>query len=122
MNAEESIRTAWEKAKPYIEPATKHGDYSIDMIEEKVLSGKWMLWLGDKGAATTEIFDNDLGRCMSINYCGGDLHEMLERYPFMERMAKEIGCVKLYLMGRPGWYRVFERYGYKQEHIIGKKL
>ena len=122
MTLEQSISQAWEKARPFIEPACRYGEYSIEMIEAKVLSQKWMVWLGENCAWITELFDNDLGRCMTIPYCGGDMKELLRNYPRMEQMARELGCVKLYMMGRPGWFRVFEKQGFKQEHIIGKRL
>ncbi len=118
----QSVREAWNLARPYIDPATKYGEYSIDMIEEKVVSGQWMVWLGKKCAWVTEMFVNDLGLCMTIPYCGGDMVELLKNYPRIEQMARELGCVKLYMMGRPGWLRVFEKEGFKPEHIIGKRL
>ena len=117
-----SLQNAWEIARPYIEPACEYGEYSIEMIEKKIMSLEWQVWLGKKSAWVTEIFTNDLGRCMTMPYCGGDLEELIENYDRMEQFARDIGCVKLYLMGRPGWLRVFREKGFKEEHIIGKLL
>lgn len=124
MTIEESIRDAWKIAKPLIAEAVKYGEYTIEMIEAKVISQEWMIWLSGTGKSAwiTEIFENDLGRCLTIPYVGGEMDELLENYDMIERMARDLGCVKLYLMGRAGWFRVFQDRGFKQEHIIGKRL
>ena len=118
----DSIKTAWAFARPLIEPACQYGEYSIEMIERKVLNQKWQLWTGEKSACITEIYSSDLGRCMSMPYCGGDLDELIQNYDRMEEFARDMGCVQLFLMGRPGWLRVFKDKGFKAENIIGKRL
>ena len=116
------VDEAWQFASKHITEACRHGAYSVEQVEEKVLSGEWMVWTGEKSAITTEVFSNDIGLCLTITHAGGDLRELLRMYDDIEGFARESGCVKMYISGRPGWKKIFSGRGYIDENLIGKRL
>lgn len=118
----EKLKGSWDFAKGIIEKATRYGVYSIEQVEEKVLNLKWCLWCGEKSAVVTEEWIGDLGRCVTINFAGGDISELLVMYENIELAARSAGCVKIFISGRSGWKRVFRDKGFKDENLIGKEL
>ena len=112
----------WQVARPIIERSVKYGKYTIEQIDEKVLGLQWALWMGDNSAILTEQWDNDFGPVMTICYAAGDMDEVLKMYDTIEHAARCMGCIKIYILGRPGWKRVMEGRGYSDENMISKEL
>lgn len=101
--------TAWEKAKPLLEPALAEtkGTHTIDDVCLLVGSGHFRLWTGEKSACLTEFVQMPRVKTLNIFICGGDLEELRtildeNLIPF----AKQSGCTRITGAGRPGWSRV----------------
>lgn len=119
---QQRLSDEWAAAKPIIKRAVKYGKYSIEQIEEKVLTLKWALWRGESSAIITENWENDFGPVLTICYAGGELDEVLNMYEVIEDMARDMGCVRIYIMGRPGWKKVMKSRGYSDDNMISKEL
>lgn len=122
ISLREKIAKEWAESRPHIIRAIKHGKYRIEEVDEKVLGLKWALWKGKDSAILTELWENDFGPVLTICYAGGEMDEVLRMYDVIEQAARGMGCIKIYIMGRPGWKRVMETRGYKDENMISKEL
>lgn len=100
---------AWEKAKPFLEPAVLEtkGTHTIDDVCMMVGAGKFQVWNGANCAALTEFIIMPRMKILSIFAVGGDLVEL--RTMLDEKLipyARENGCKRINGAGREGWSRV----------------
>lgn len=116
------IAKKWSIARPILEPATKYGNVTIDVVERKVFSGEWQLVLSGKSAMVFEIGENEFDRWLEVVLGGGDLADLLAGCDVFEIYAKEIGCKSVYLEGRNGWSKVLQSRGYVPVNRIKKTL
>jgi hypothetical protein len=98
----------WERVKGYLQPALDRGGntHTTDDIRAGVISGLYQLWVGDKSAAVTEVISYPKSKGCRIFLAGGDMNELLEMQPDLDRWAKSIGCRFIEIAGRPGWERI----------------
>lgn len=90
-----------------LRPALAEGQEWPEVID-RIQHGRAQLWLGERSALVTEI----VGDAIHVWLGGGDLTELLEMRPLVERAGREWGCKRATIDGRPGWARVFKPYGY----------
>lgn len=86
--------------------------------------GEAKLWAGNGAAMVTLVEDEPLERRMLIWLAGGDLDELVTRLrPAAERWARDQGCRRVLVVGRPGWERALAPEGYAPlARIIAKEL
>ena len=97
---------------------------------EMVADGTNQLWLtvDDEeniiGATTTSIYANRNLSVMEIIAHGGtslDNTHLSEVMNSLEEFAVENDCDVIRIVGRHGWKKVLDKYGYKEEHIVLEK-
>lgn len=113
----EDVSKIWGHVRPLILEAAKRGGGDIFSIEKEVLHGPdllWLAWDGEKilAAAVTSLgFINNEKIC-TIVACGGDewtrFGHLIEG---LEKTAKNEGCKRVRINGRPGWQRALDGYG-----------
>lgn len=53
--------------------------------------------------------------------CGGDLEELKASDPYLQEMAKGLGCSRVTIAGRQGWARALKSLGYSHSCTIVSK-
>jgi len=123
----------WPLAKALLRPAydrTPKGDVANAWL--KLMNGDYMLWLvwcpGHQEALAawlTEIAIYPTGwKSVRIIAAGG--HEMrrwVHLVATIEEFARDEGCDAVEILGRPGWAKVFSKYGYGETtRVLGKVM
>lgn len=91
------------------------GHWTAEFLKEQLLAGKLHLWLVLKGgeeilaALVTDInpYPNGLRTCMVTVIVGKNPGAWIGLESTLSDWAKENGCTKMEVIGRPGWKRVF---------------
>lgn len=119
----------WKDVEPFIsEPlAGNDGEFTAEDIYRSLLEKKMQLWVayrdGIKAAMVTEVVNYPRKKVVRIVTLGGD--DMAgwidDGFPLIHRWAKEQGASGMEIMGRKGWIRVLDRFGYRHAHVILKK-
>lgn len=105
------------------------GDFVPADIIDRVESGRMLLWIAiddENGeiyvAVTTELIPMRAGLVCWIGQCGGSKMDLWIRFiAQIEEYARNEGCVKTILRGRPGWQRVLAD-GYKVRTVQLEKM
>lgn len=82
-------------------------NYTIDDVEEAIVTGRMRLWPGEKSAVVTEIGEYPQGKVLHYFLAAGDLTELARMEAPIVAWAKAQGCVRATLVGRRGWARSF---------------
>lgn len=120
--APDRIFDFWTHARPLIKAAIDRTELSdFADIENDVLEGKQLLWLSwsdhIEAAATTHLARN----ICTLTACSGHQRERwLPLFSRIEKYAKDEGCSRMRIWGRPGWQRVLD--GYHVEHVVLEKV
>jgi hypothetical protein len=105
----------WERAKHHIAPALD--GWTLEAVESEIEQGRARLWTTENSAAVTQLHEYPAGRVLRLWLAGGDLDELRGLHDSIaERYAREQGCVRIEIEGRPGWERVFQ--GYRKTRVI----
>ena len=110
---------AWQRVRPYIMDALEycHGTHSIEDIEKGITEGKYILWVGARSAAITEIHVFPRAKFFHLFLGGGDLDEIRGMVPIWQQFAAHNGCSRVTLCGRRGWERAFRDLGWKADLV-----
>src|SRR6185437_5610275 len=109
----EGIAQCWEDFLPFFEAFEKGGsDLSVDEAYRKAKAAHLQVWgLQDdteiRGIVTTEVIHTAHGLVCVITMAQGSAPEE-SKHALMEdivRWAREMGCRRVRLQGRPGWMR-----------------
>ncbi len=98
--------TRWEHALCFL---PENALIPLAQAKALVLNGQAQLWCGEACAGITEVSpDNRL----HILLAGGSLNGLMAMREDVEAFARAMGCRAVFLSGRPGWRRIFLRFGY----------
>ena len=109
------------------------GRSSLSDIARTVFNGAYTLWLVfDPEAKTvhgcfiTEIKTYPQMKMLCIQHCAIDEHHMAQveedMQPLAARFAKDAGCDGIEFIGRPGWKKHAEKYGYLAQSVAYTKF
>lgn len=108
------IFETWIRCRAWLLPAIEltNGTHNEDDVLRELMSGKLLLWSGQKSAIVTEFVEYDTKKMKSLNWflVGGDMDELLTMKPKIEEWAKAQGCKRVTCAGRKGWERVLSDY------------
>ncbi len=87
-------------------------------------AGEAQFWPGERAALVALIEEDPAERRLLIWLAGGDLREVTDRLvPTAEDWARDQGCRRVLVIGRPGWERELAPRGYAPvARIIAKEL
>lgn len=94
----------------------KGGLTKFAQIEQDVLAGKALLWIGWDGweivaAVVTQLVETDADKVCTIVACGGfGMRDWLPLIDRLEQYARDEGCGVMRIFGRKGWARVLKDY------------
>lgn len=118
----EQIDSLWNEISPFVYRLERFGHVGADELREDLKTAKRQLWgyqtSGVIGIAITRI----AGKTCEIVAATGTQSEkgQIEAvYTEIERWAREIGCVRVRIVGRKGWLRKFPEF--TQTGIVAEK-
>ncbi len=102
--------------------------YSKEDLVGYLLDGTLALWVvveDDRIIAfvATRIVDFPQARCLSLQFAAGQDMKSIS-VPLLETFhyyARDMGCTEIEAMGRLGWARHLEQYGFRTTYVVAKK-
>ena len=118
---------------PYLAKSEEwtRGRAVIDDILRFVLNGQMQLWVAHQegqvyGHVITEIKDYPRCKMLIVQYCAGEEDHMQyaedEMFDLLDRFAKDAGCAGVEFVGRPGWRKQANKYGYSIQSVMYQKF
>lgn len=119
----------WNEVEGFIKSAIEHscGESQIQDIYKKIEEQKMgLIVVEDEGiiaAAVVEFMNYPQITALRVAYLGGLrmtdwLGELVE---FLDKWALENGMNRVEQMGRHGWVKVLEKYGYRKRYVFMTK-
>lgn len=118
---------------PYLAESEKwtRGRAKVDDILRFILNGQMQLWIGHEentiyGHVVTEIKDYPQCKMLVVQYCAGEPNHMQyvddEIFDLLDRFAKDAGCAGVEFVGRPGWRKQADKYGFEVRSVMYQKF
>jgi len=118
---------------PYLAESEKwsKGRASVDDILRFVLNQQMQLWVVHEentiyGHVVTEIKEYPRCKMLVVQYCAGESDHMQyvddEIFDLLDRFAKDAGCSGIEFVGRPGWRKQAEKYGFEVRSVMYQKF
>jgi hypothetical protein len=118
---------------PYLAESEKwsKGRASVDDILRFVLNQQMQLWVVHEentiyGHVVTEIKEYPRCKMLVVQYCAGEPDHMQyvddEIFDLLDRFAKDTGCSGIEFVGRPGWRKQAEKYGFEVRSVMYQKF
>lgn len=118
---------------PYLQVSAEWsaGRSSVDDIIRFVLNGGMHLWAvyddnGVHGHLVTEIKQYPQAKFLTIQYCAMEPGTMAavedKMQEYAERFARDAGCTGIEFVGRPGWRKTANQYGYELHSVTYQKI
>lgn len=118
---------------PYLRESEKwaRGRATVDDILRFVFTGQMQLWIGHEentiyGHVITEIKEYPQCKMLIVQYCAGEPNHMQyvddEIFDLLDRFAKDTGCSGVEFVGRPGWRKQAEKYGFEVRSVMYQKF
>lgn len=107
------------------------GRAKVDDLLRFVLNGQMQLWaVHDEnhvyGHIITEVKQYPQCKMLSVQYCAMQpgLMEMVEEEMQAKaaQFAKDAGCAGIEFVGRPGWRKTANKYGYEVQSVMYQKF
>ena len=106
-----------------IEKALSYSDnsHTFDNVCGRVIDGSLDLYVLPNSVMLCETFRQPNFSQYHVYLGGGDLQEIIDYHPQMEREARLRGCKYLSMTGRLGWKKPLEQNGWTHKLSIYKK-
>jgi hypothetical protein len=107
------------------------GRATVDDILRFILNGQMQLWVGHEegkiyGHVITEIKEYPRCKMLVVQYCAGEPNHMQyvdeEMFNLLDRFAVDAGCSGIEFIGRPGWRKQANKYGYDVQSVMYQKF
>ncbi len=123
---EAQIAAIWPQVAPLILRAIRvYNEHSLDEIYSSLLDGSRQLWVsGDQKIESiliTQLINKADEKICFLELCAGRGVESAKFLNIIEKWAKDAGCARMELSGRPGWKRKLKDYNLKKI-ILSKEL
>ena len=117
----------FERCAPFIQRAINrtNGETALEHVREEVKAGHAQIWPLPNACIITKISTFRTGlKVLHLWLAGGDKRQLLKAYEaYIEPWAKEKGCARMTISGRPGWLRAMKTMGVEQIYVVmGKSL
>lgn len=90
-------------------PALADG-WTLETVAAEIEAHRAQVWRNGDAAAVSEITTN---RDFHIWLAGGAMADLLAMHDSALALAKAAGCERMTIIGRRGWDRVMQPYGYR---------
>ena len=118
---------------PYLHESQQwsRGRATVDELIRFILNGQMHLWVVHEqqtihGHVITEIKEYPRCKMLAIQYCAmqpGTLEQINDKMQTVaEQVAKNSGCAGIEFVGRPGWKKTTQQYGYAVQSVMYQKF
>lgn len=104
------------------------GRYTVKDLVGYLIDGTLDLWVVIRGDGiiafvATRIVEFPRARCLSLQFASGSDMEAISDVLMstFHSYARDMGCAEIEVLGRPGWARHLEPYGFKAAYTVVKK-
>lgn len=104
----DAFEAEWTRCAPWIEAALEQGGgtHTVDDVKAAVCAREARFWAGRNAALVTRREDYPRFSVLMLWLGAGDLAELCDELrPMAEAYARDTGCRKVWIAGRPGWAR-----------------
>jgi hypothetical protein len=107
------------------------GRATVDDILRFVFNGQMQLWIGHEegkiyGHVITEVKDYPRRRMLVVQYCAMEPSHMQymddDIFDLLNRFARDAGCSGIEFVGRPGWRKQADKYGFEVQSVTYQKF
>jgi hypothetical protein len=108
-----TFETEWARCSAWLQAAldATPAGHTLDDVKALVERREARLWSGRASAMVTELQVWPQEKWLLFWLAGGDLDELVnELRPMAEDYARENGCSRSIIIGRPGWERALTGY------------
>lgn len=114
------VLAEFDRCWPWLEAAMQRGGdrHTVVSIWNGIATGQYQFWPGKGAAAVTQVVQYPTGNVLQLWLVGGDLDEILSHEAEIAQWARDICCVALQLVGRPGWQKVLAPKGYSVRDVV----
>lgn len=78
------------------------------------------------GHVIVEVKQYPQCKMLTVQYCAGEPNHMQhveeEMFETLEKFAKDAGCAGVEFVGRPGWRKTANKYGYEVQDVMYQKF
>lgn len=110
------------RVRDWIDAALEGSGWTFEEVREGVAKGDFHLFLHDEGCMVGEFIVSPRAIGFNIFAAGGSLRAMRELIPLAETYARSRGATFAGCVGRKGWLRFLQPYGYAPEISVQKEL
>lgn len=118
---------------PYLQKSQEwtRGRATIDDILRFILNGQMYLFIAYEGNTIyghviVEVKQYPQCKMLTVQYCAGEPNHMQhveeEMFETLEKFAKDAGCAGVEFVGRPGWRKTANKYGYEVQDVMYQKF
>lgn len=107
------VATQWARFKPLFAETMTDGFWTVDDLEDKVLSHRAFFFPGVGAAMAAEIHVFPSGRqVFQVTWAVGEPAELIAMAPGVIALARTMGCDSILVEGRPAWVRLLQPMGF----------
>lgn len=119
-----ALKAQFERHRPAIEAALAvDAEADPDTLLADILAGRAQLWPGEGAFIVTQCVLTPAGGLIHAWIGGGILAEMMAMRPGIEAWGRAMGCAEATIESRPGWDRLYGRFGYERVgDLLRKRL
>jgi hypothetical protein len=113
-------REEWPQWRPMVELALRSGTgtHSIADVEAAIERNEMALMTGDSAILVLEMPSFPQFRALRILAACGNLMELKNFAPRIQRVADAFGCTRVIVDGRMGWERTLKPFGFTKGHVV----
>jgi len=100
-----------------------NGTHSLEDVAMALDKDEMQLWAGRNTVLVTEILTHPQKKIIHVFLAAGNLEEVFEILPYVEKHGKNEGCSEMSMAGRVGWEKVIKKfYNARANTLLSTKI
>lgn len=113
VDRDDPVAIQWARFRDRFAEAMDDGLYTIEELEQRVLTHRAILFAGKDSAIVGQVEAYPGGeQAFQITWACGNVDELLSLLPGIEALARIQGCTRMIVEGQRAWERVLKAAGY----------
>lgn len=113
VDRDDPVAIQWARFRDRFAEAMGDGLYTIEELEQRVLTHRAILFAGKESAIVGQVEPYPGGElAFQITWACGNVDELLSLLPGIEALARIQGCSRMIVEGQRAWERVLKAAGY----------
>ena len=116
------VELQWARFRDQFAEAMQDGLWTVEDLEEKILTHRAFFFPGKNCACVGEIHIFPSGKkVMQFTWAVGDMEELVGMEPGVAAVCRLLGCDETLVEGRAGWTKVLRPLGYEPFSVSLRK-